>query len=65
MGLFWQITGGIATWTIRNKEAARMRIWGSKRHYMGLNLSVFCKTERFVGSDFKEMGSDDFTGVFS
>jgi hypothetical protein len=38
MHFVWPITGGIAIWTIRKTEAARTRIWGCQRHYMGLNL---------------------------
>ena len=41
MELFWQITGKIANCTIRNNEADRTRIWGTKGHHMELYSGLF------------------------
>jgi hypothetical protein len=54
MGLFWQITGEIVTWTIRKIKAARTRISGCNGHYMGLNFSVFWQTGGHMGLEFRE-----------
>jgi|GEM_PF-4294213 len=63
-GLFWQIAGKIANCTIRKNKAAGTRIWGSKGHYMGLNLGVFWKIGVYKGTDFWAGQLDGFTGVF-
>ncbi len=65
MGLFWPISRQTAIWTIRKKEAAGTRIRGCKRHYMGLNLGFFLKTDGYKGPNFPDTESDGFTGVFS
>jgi len=49
MGLFWQITGKITNCTIQKNEAPGTRIWGSKGHYMGLNLGVFWQIGEYKG----------------